>query len=85
MKNNTGVPVVGWICGTLLLLGVLALIGVLALHGTVTGANAMEAIIAVIGIAGGTFAVHTGVNAGANAAGSSPSITVNQPTTPPTP
>lgn len=58
------------ICGTVLLLAVLALIGTLAIHGSVAGSDAMVAITAIIGIAGGAFAVHAGVNAGANAAGS---------------
>lgn len=56
------------VSGTLLLLGVLAAITAMAIHGTVTGSDAMVAITAIIGIAGGAFAVHAGVNAGANAA-----------------
>lgn len=57
------------IAGTLILLGVLAAITAMAINGTVTGSDAMVAITAIIGIAGGAFAVHAGVNAGANAAG----------------
>lgn len=56
------------ICATILLLGVLAAITTMAIHGTVVGSDAMVAITAIIGIAGGAFAVHAGVNAGANAA-----------------
>lgn len=58
------------IAGTLLLLGVLGAITAMAIQGTVAGSDAMVAITAIIGIAGGAFAVHAGVNAGANAAGS---------------
>ena len=57
------------ICGTLLLLGVLGVITTLAIQGTVAGSDAMVAITAIIGIAGGALAVHAGVSAGANAAG----------------
>lgn len=58
------------VAGTLLLLGVLTSITVMAIQGTVAGSDAMVAITAIIGIAGGAFAVHAGVSAGANAAGS---------------
>lgn len=58
------------ICGTIIVVAVLALIGTLAIQGTVAGSDAMVAITAIIGIAGGAFANHAGVNAGANAAGS---------------
>lgn len=58
------------IAGTVLLMSVLAAITAMAIVGTVTGSDAMVAITAIIGIAGGAFAVHAGVNAGANAAGS---------------
>lgn len=60
------------ICGTILLLGVIGSILALALHGTVTGSDAMVAITAIIGIAGGAFAVHSGVNAGSAAANTTP-------------
>jgi hypothetical protein len=65
----TGSPI-QTICGTVILLAVLATIATLAIQGTVAGAEAMVAITAIIGIAGGIVAVHSGVTAGANAAGS---------------
>lgn len=64
--NNT----IQTIAGTIILVGVLAAITAMAIVGTVTGSDAMVAITAIIGIAGGAFAVHAGVSAGANAAGS---------------
>jgi len=54
--------------GAALLAAIIGLIGALAWHSTITGANAMEAIIAIIGIAGGAIAHASGVNAGASAA-----------------
>jgi len=54
--------------GAALLAAIIGLIGALAWHGTITGPNAMEAIIAIIGIAGGAIAHASGVNAGASAA-----------------
>lgn len=69
------------IAGTLLLLGVLGSITAMAIVGTVTGSDAMVAITAIIGIAGGAFAVHAGVSAGANAAGA-PMPPPEQPTKP---
>lgn len=66
------------ICGTVVLIGVLASIVALAFHGTVAGSDAMVAITAIIGIAGGAFAVHAGVNAGATAANTIP-IAANPP------
>lgn len=60
------------ICGSAILLGVLGAIVALALKGTVTGSDAMVAITAIIGIAGGAFAVHAGVSAGAKAAAAPP-------------
>lgn len=59
-------------CGTTILLAVVGAIVALALKGTVSGSDAMVAITAIIGIAGGAFAVHAGVNAGANAANTIP-------------
>jgi hypothetical protein len=61
------------IAGTVILIAVLASIVTLAFHGTVAGSDAMVAITAIIGIAGGAFAVHAGVAAGANAANTIPS------------
>ncbi len=60
------------ICGTALLLAVLGGIFALAWHGTFTGAEVFGLVTAIIGIAGGAFAVHSGVNAGANAANTIP-------------
>ena len=60
------------ICGTALLLAVLGSIVALALKGTVSGSDAMVTITAIVGIAGGAFAVHSGVNAGAQAANTIP-------------
>ena len=56
------------ISGAAILLGVLGAIVALALHGTVSGSDAMVAITAIVGIAGGAFSVHAGVTAGAKAA-----------------
>ncbi len=60
------------ICGTALLLAILGGIFALAWHGTFTGAEVFGLVTAIIGIAGGAFAVHSGVNAGANAANTIP-------------
>lgn len=73
--------IVQTVAGTVLLISVLASIVALALRGTVTGSDAMVAITAIIGIAGGAFAVHAGVSAGANAAGA-PMPPPEQPTKP---
>lgn len=54
--------------GFLLLVGVIAAIVVLALHGTITGTQAMTALMAIITLGGGAFAVHAGVSAGSKAA-----------------
>jgi mannose/fructose/N-acetylgalactosamine-specific phosphotransferase system component IIC len=59
-------------CATALLLGVLGGIFFLAYHGTVTGGEAMTIVVAIVGIAGGAFSVHSGVNAGSKAASGSP-------------
>ncbi len=60
------------ICATALLITILGGIYALAWHGTFTGAEVFGLITAIIGIAGGAFAVHSGVNAGAQAANTIP-------------
>lgn len=58
---------VQWLCATTLLLAVLAGVFVLAWHGTLTGTEAITIVTTIVGIAGGAFAVHAGVNVGAKA------------------
>lgn len=56
------------ISGAVLLLAVLAGVFALCWHGSITGGAALGVVGTVIGIAGGAFAVHSGVKAGATAA-----------------
>ncbi len=69
---NGSRPNVLVVCGTVLLLAILGGIFALAWHGTFTGAEVFGLVTAIIGIAGGAFAVHSGVNAGAQAANTIP-------------
>lgn len=75
MGNSTNV-----ICGTVLLLAVMAGIFVLTWHGTISGGEAITMATAIVGIAGGAFAVHAGVKAGSSAA--SPVVQPIAPTKP---
>jgi len=72
---------VSMIVGAVLLLAVLAGVFVLAWHRTVSGGEALTVVTAIVGIAGGGFAMHAGVKAGSDA--SSPSTpVVTSPTHP---
>lgn len=53
------------VCGTVMLLAVLAGVFTLAWHGTISGGEAMTVVVSIVSLAGGIFAVHSGVNAGA--------------------
>lgn len=77
-------PLAQIVCGTVILLGVIGAIVALAWNGTVAGSDAMVAITAIIGIAGGAFAVHAGVNAGASAANTIPTALQTNGTATPT-
>jgi hypothetical protein len=55
------------VCSTVILLAVLAGIFALAWHGIFTGAEVFGLVTSIIGIAGGAFAVHSGVKAGGRA------------------
>ncbi len=66
-------------CATALLLAILGGLFTLVWHGSVSGTDAMVTITAIVGIAGGAFAVHSGVNAGAQAANTIPFSAQDQP------
>lgn len=67
MPNSNSSPILV-ICGTALLLAVLGGLFTLAWHGTFTSSEVFGLVTIIIGIAGGAFAVHSGVQAGGNAA-----------------
>ena len=69
------------IIGGVLLLGVIASAVALAFHGTVSGDAVLALLGGIVAVGTGALAVHTGVNAGANAALATPT----PPATPPTP
>ncbi len=70
MQGNNGL--IPMICGSAILVVILGGTFALGWHGTFTGAEVFGLVTAIIGIAGGAFAVHSGVNAGANAANTIP-------------
>ena len=76
MTTSSTATIIG---GAAILIAVLGAIVALALHGTVTGSEAMVAITAIVGIAGGAFSVHAGVTAGAKAANTTPPPAAKQP------
>jgi hypothetical protein len=66
------------ICGTVLLVTILVGVFALAWHGTLDGAVTAGILTAVIGIAGGAFAVQQGVKAGSEAANTIPTAVVHK-------
>jgi hypothetical protein len=66
------------ICGTALLITILIGVFVLAYQGMLTGAETVGILTAIIGIAGGAFAVQQGAKIGAEAANTIPSTVAAQ-------
>lgn len=68
MTNDAGsTSLPAMISGTVLLLAILGGIFVLAWHKTLTGVEVLGVLSTIVGIAGGAFAVHSGVSAAGKA------------------
>lgn len=64
----------------IILLAILVGIFLLAWHKTVSGGEALAVITTILGVVGGAFALHAGVNAGAKAATTTTDVSPTQAT-----